>query len=322
MLNSLTAEYHKIIVAPLNWGLGHATRCIPLINALLDAGKEVVLASDGEALELLCEEFPTLVAESLPGYAVTYKGESLASLVLPNMPRVLKAIIRENNSARKLIAKHQPDLIISDSRFGFRSKKVKSVIISHQLQLMSPSPLLGTFLNLINTRLLNAFDACWIPDDETNSLAGALSQSSRIKNQKHLGILSRLSPDMETDKHYEVTILLSGPEPARTKLEKLLIEKFFASTDAICLVRGTTKQASLSLPTNWTVFDRANSRLINEILLGSQRIISRSGYTSLMDYRVLGVGAELIPTAGQTEQEYLAEYVDGRYGFCLMGENK
>jgi hypothetical protein len=322
MINSLTAAHHRIIVAPLNWGLGHATRCIPIINALLDAGKEVVLASDGEALELLREEFPALVTEPLPGYDVTYKGEHLVSLVLPNMPRVLKAIIQENSSARKLTEKYQPDLIISDSRFGFRSKTIKSVIISHQLQLMSPSPLLGVFLNFVNTQLLNAFDACWIPDDQANALAGALTQNPRIKNQKHLGILSRLSPDIEIDKQYEVAILLSGPEPARTKLEKKLIEKFSTSKESICLVRGTTKQASLSLPTNWTVIDRANSRRINEILLGSQRIISRSGYTSLMDYRVLGVGAELIPTAGQTEQEYLAKYVDGRYGFSLWGESE
>ena len=318
MINSLTAEHHKIIVAPLNWGLGHAARCIPIIRSLLEQGKEVILASDGESLELLKGEFPMLISESLPKYAVTYNGESLASLVLPNLPKVLKAITQEKIVARKLWDKYRPDLTISDSRFGFRYKKVKSVIISHQLHLMSPSPMLGSLLNLVNTHLLNAFDACWIPDDKHHSLSGNLSRNPRVKNQIFLGPLSRLSTDIDTDLKYDIAILLSGPEPARSKLEKKLIHHFHSSKEKICLVRGTRKQSELFLSDNWAIIERANSEQINQILLNSQRIISRSGYTSLMDYKALGIGAELIPTPGQTEQEYLAEYVVGRDGFRLF----
>ena len=315
MINSLTAAHHKVIVAPLNWGLGHATRCIPLINTLLEGGKEVILASDGEALELLREEFPTLTTESLPGYAVTYKGESLASLLLPNLPKVLKAITREKIVAKQLWNKHQPDLLISDSRFGFRYRKVKSVIISHQLHLMSPSPLIGALLNRVNTHLLNAFDACWVPDDNQHSLSGALSQNPRIKQKIFLGPLSRLSPFVSGDKNYDVTIILSGPEPARTKLESELITHFRSTEQELCLIRGTNKQAPLKLSANWSIIDRANSLQVNQILKSSARVISRSGYTSLMDYKALGIGAELIPTKGQPGQEYLAEYVEGMEGF-------
>ena len=317
MIHSLTAGYNKIIIAPLNWGLGHATRCIPLINTLLKAGKEVILASDGEALELLQEEFPQLNTEVLPAYNVLYKSDKVFQLVLSNAPKIFSAIRRERKVADQLYNKHKPDLIISDSRFGFRSDKVKSVIISHQLQLVSSNAFVGHWMNLVNTRLLNKFDGCWIPDDEQHSLSGELSQNPKIKSQSYLGTLSRLSPDVSSQKIYDVTMILSGPEPARTNLEENLIKDFNTSTNNFCLVRGTTRLAPLALPTNWTVIDRANSTQINRLLLSSHRIISRSGYTSLMDYKALGISAELIPTKGQSEQEYLAEYVNGREGFSI-----
>jgi len=331
VLLPLPADARKIIVAPLNWGLGHATRSIPIIRQLLSDGKEVVIASDGEALELLQEEFPELITEKLPSYEVTYKGNSLVSIVLSNVPNIISAILREKKAVKKLVKKYKADLIISDSRFGFRSSKIKSIIISHQLNLMSKNKILKYFLNLANGYFLNSFEECWVPDDESHTWSGNLSKSKRIKNQVFLGPLSRLNREYETQpgQSYELCIILSGPEPARTKLETELIDSLLygnlykqlkptstadQATPRIFLIRGTTRHGKLQLPANWTVMARANSDRINSLLLGSELIISRSGYTSIMDYAELGVGAWLIPTPGQSEQEYLAKWLTGKSG--------
>ena len=45
------------------------------------------------------------------------------------------------------------------------------------------------------------------------------------------------------------------------------------------------------------------------IINGAKKIISRSGYSSIMDYHALGCleKVEMIATPGQTEQEYLQD---------------
>lgn len=337
----------KVIIAPLNWGLGHATRSIPIIRALLKANIEVIIASDGEALALLQEEFPQLHFETLAPYGVKYTRETLWGILLTNGPNVGKAIIKEYRQTQALVRKHKPDLLISDSRFGFRSSIVTSVVITHQLHLLSSSAdfdsaqsaaqstvqsttkstaksaaraantLLLALLNIANTALLNRFSECWIPDTNTHKWSGQLSQSTKVKKQKFIGPLSRLNPIAPLPTIlYDKAIILSGPEPARSKLEAQLLSQLKDSHETICLVRGTALLPDLkTLPPNWTVIKRANSKEINTILLSSRHIISRSGYTSIMDYAALGLSATLIPTPGQPEQEYLARYLDGKEGF-------
>lgn len=332
MLPPFSADTKKVIVAPLNWGLGHATRSVPIIRLLVSEGKEVIIASDGEALQLLQEEFPKLAYESLPAYNVSYKGDSLLSIVLSNIPNIVAAIVRERSAAKKLYNKYQPDLIISDSRFGFRIRQVKSIIISHQLNLLSKSKVFHFLLNLVNGFFLNSFDEVWVPDDVAHTWSGELSKSDKIKKSIFIGPLSRLSKDVEIgdrEQRFDVCIILSGPEPARSRFEEELIEFLISKTSnssqafpnlkgarerKICLVRGTTKKTKLNLPHNWTVIERAGSKEINKLLLTSNNIISRSGYTSIMDYAAMGIGAHLIPTPGQSEQEYLAEWLDGKCG--------
>jgi len=299
---------NRIIIAPLNWGLGHATRSIPIIRHLIDCGKEVIIASDGEPLELLREEFPHLPAEVLPSYNVSYSGDTLWSIVWQNGWNVMKAITEEKSYANRIVKKHKAEMIISDSRFGFRNKKIPSVIISHQLRPFAPSQWMQHLLSIYNSYFLNAFDEVWVPDYNDHRLSGALSKSEKIKKKRFVGPLSRFEKK-DISKKYDVAIVLSGPEPARSKLEKLLLKKYDNSLKSICLVRGTTKAKKLATNTpHLTIIDRANSDQLNEILSASRHVISRSGYSSIMDYEKLGIKAEMIATPGQTEQEYLMKY--------------
>ena len=313
MLSHLSADIKRVIVAPLNWGLGHATRSIPIIRALISQGKEVIIASDGEALELLKEEFPHLPTEVLPGYKVQYKSKHLIYIICSNLTNVSGAILKERKTVNRLVEKYNPDFIISDSRFGFRHDTIPSVILTHQLHLLHSNPLLKTGLNTVNTNLLNRFSEVWIPDNASHQWSGALSQNNKIKNQRFIGSLSRLTIG-ERHHQYDLAIILSGPEPARTELEQELISKYRVSSLLVCLVRGTLNAKPIKDIPNWTIISRANSQVINAVLLSSDRVISRSGYTSIMDYAALGIEAHLIPTPGQPEQEYLAKYLDGKKG--------
>lgn len=318
-MRPLPNSVQKIIIAPLNWGLGHATRCIPIINYYLDQGIEVVIASDGEALALLKEAFPKLKTVTLPAYNVTYKGGSLFKIVFYNAFRILKAIIKEHLLLQKLIQEIKPDLIISDSRFGCATKKVRSIFITHQLNLQSNNRIFKVFLNLINAFFLKQFDEIWVPDTAQHTLSGKLSQSIKFDSVYFINPISRLTKLAQPIK-YDLAIILSGPEPARTKLESLLVKKLATSHHKVILIRGTNMLRQRTYPKHWIIENRINADALNVIISSSDKIISRSGYTSIMDYYLLQKGALLIPTPGQTEQEYLGRYLDGKYGFSSIDQ--
>lgn len=314
MLGLIPTNTNKIIVAPLNWGLGHATRSIPIIKTLLASKKEVIIASDNEALDYLKNEFPQLQFEILPSYKVKYTQGNLYGTFIKNIPNIIRAIRKETKVMQQLVFKHKPDLIISDSRFGCYSKSVKNVIVSHQLSLVHKNGFASYFGTLFNTYLLNKFDSCWIPDLATHAYSGLLSKNDKIKNAEFLGLLSRLQKK-EQKKEIDVSIVLSGPEPARTKLEQALIKQLHQSRFNICLVRGSQHLAPLKLDTKWSIIERANSVQLSSILNTSKLVVSRSGYSSIMDYIHLDLPAILIPTPGQPEQEYLASYLNNKYNF-------
>ncbi|MBK7872558.1 MAG: hypothetical protein IPJ74_18690 [Saprospiraceae bacterium] len=129
----------RILVAPLDWGLGHATRCIPIVQELLDQDAEVLLATNGGAFELLRKEFPTLIVEKLPAYNIRYANGNMYWNVGIQLPKIIKAIVSEYYTLKKLIHQYQIDAIISDNRYGCFSKKVKCIFITHQINILIPN---------------------------------------------------------------------------------------------------------------------------------------------------------------------------------------
>ncbi len=315
----LSSDVKKVIVAPLNWGLGHASRCIPIINYLLDNDIEVVLASDGSAGELLRLEFPQLHYEPLPSYNISYRSSSAFFLLLHNFPNMLKGIIKEHKTIKTLVNKHSPQLIISDNRFGLHHSSVNSVVISHQINLPISNTFVAYIANKVNNFLLNKFNQCWIPDDEDQKLSGKLSMPNGLNNYAFIGPLSRLpSVRVEVKKTIDVAIVLSGPEPARTVLESKLINLFIDQTMKVVLIRGCSESYKKAVPSHIEIHNMADQTFVSEVLKTSRYVISRSGYSSIMDYNKIGVSALLIPTPGQEEQVYLAKYLEGKNGFVYV----
>ena len=300
----------KVIVAPLNWGLGHATRCIPVINALSDNEYTPVIASDGAALTLLKKEFPQLESIELPTYGIRY-GKYIRFSLVRQLPKILRAVYKEHRLIEKYISGNQDVFgIISDNRFGVRSRKVPSVYITHQLSVLS-----GKFTWLtskIHRSIINGFDECWIPDDPKVKFSGKLSNSllTRIP-VKYIGLLSRMNRTNSPVKN-DVLIVLSGPEPNRSYLEKRLLADFQDHPGKITLIRGIVEDQFEEYRGTVRVLNYAGSQELEQEINASELIVCRSGYSSIMDLAVLGKKAFFIPTTGQSEQEYLAKLLESK----------
>ena len=299
----------KIIVAVLNWGLGHASRSIPVIKALQDEGFEPVLASDGEALLLLRKEFPGLKWLELPTYRITYprQGRLMKFHFLLKGPRILKAVIAEHKAIKRFISSDGGVAgIISDNRLGAFSKEVPSAYMTHQLKLFSGST--SGLTTSMHHYFINQYDECWIPDEEgPDNLTGRMSQASGLKIPvKYLGILSRFEKRDSAEK-YDLLVLLSGPEPQRSLLEEILLKELRAYSGEILFVRGKIEGVTISEKTGkMETASYLTGKELETALNSAKMILSRSGYSSIMDLAALGKKAFFIPTPGQYEQEYLA----------------
>lgn len=298
----------RVLVAPLDWGLGHATRCIPIIRALHECGCEVILAGSGSSLALLKQEFPQLKFEELPGYQPTYpaSGSMMIKLAL-QAPKFLRAVLKENSAIEKLVDKHQIGLVISDNRYGCYSRKVPSVFITHQLNLLAPAGWgwLAVFANYVTHIFIKRFSECLVPDFPGSILSGRLSRAES-QQLKFIGPLSRLNKSPQTN-GYDLLAIISGPEPQRTLFEQLVIREIIKSGKKTLIVRGVMGTERKMIADGVEVVDHLNSEKLSEAMAASKMILSRSGYSTIMDLAKLGKKAIFVPTPGQTEQEYLAQ---------------
>jgi len=308
------------LVAPLDWGLGHATRCIPIVKSLLKHGAQVVLAADGAMATLLQLEFPDLPMLKLKGYQITYskiKGALFSRLLLQS-PKIIGVIEYEKKWIKKIVREYEIDAVISDNRFGLHHKKIPSIYITHQLHIHTGNIVLSTLAQRIHYKYINHFTNCWVPDYENDGLAGKLSHPEMMPAipVQYLGPLTRLKKQ-KNEKLYDVFISLSGPEPQRSLLEKSLLPQLRKTKKKIILVRGLpleTKKLFI-LNDDVIIYNHLPADEFGLLLSQSKICISRAGYSSIMDYAVLQQNAILIPTPGQTEQEYLAQYLEEKKFF-------
>jgi UDP-N-acetylglucosamine transferase subunit ALG13 len=321
-------EKPRILVAPLDWGLGHATRCIPVIRELLAQGADTWLAGEGAQEELLKTEFPGLPFLFLPGYRVRYAKtrRGLFWKMLLQGPRLRRAIHAEHAWLKKMVAEHRFDAVISDNRYGLYHPAITSIFITHQLAIRSP---LGKWTENVlqkkNYHYINKFTACWVPDwDGDDNLAGALSHPLKKPAVPLLytGPLSRFEKQEVEEKKDHVVVILSGPEPQRTLLEEKIIRDISTYQGSATIVRGLPGNESLIPSTNMIkVCNHLPAAALNTVMQEAEYIISRSGYSSVMDMLSLQKKSIVIPTPGQTEQEYLGRsLMEKRSALCIEQE--
>ncbi len=309
----------RILVAPLDWGLGHATRCIPVIYELLGQNIDVWLAGEGPQEILLKREFPDLPFLYLRGYRVKYgrSGLRLISTIFRQVPGILSAIRQENDWLKEVVKRYQFDGVISDNRYGLNHPGIPTVFITHQLAIKSPfGKWSERILQKRNYQFINRFTECWIPDEETqDGLAGQLSHPTTMPSVpvRYIGILSRLKKGNSEEKKDHLFISLSGPEPQRTLLENKIIHDIGHYNGTATIVRGLPGETTMIPSTNHLRFyNHLPTGEMNEEIQRAEYVISRNGFSTVMDIATLGKRSILIPTPGQTEQEYLAKYLTER----------
>jgi predicted glycosyltransferase len=299
------------LIAPLDWGLGHAARCVPIIRCLIEKGAEPVIAADARPLAFLKNEFPELEFVRLPGYDIAYPAKgSMAMKMLASVPRILRGIRAEHHLLGNIIRDHKIDAVISDNRFGLWTKKVPCVFITHQL--MIKSPMGESILHRLNKSYIAKYTECWIPDHSgENNLSGDLSHKYKLPANAHfIGTLSRfenLRAASSPKKRTERLVLLSGPEPQRSIFEKMISDQLHKASLSAIIIQGKPESNEKREEGNIAFIPHAGTAELFDYINSAELIISRPGYSTVMDLSTFGKKAVFVPTPGQTEQEYLAE---------------
>lgn len=308
-MDELRGMFHgaRILVAPLDWGLGHAARCVPIIHALQEQGAVPLIGADKGPLALLREEFPQLDHVRIPGMEVRYaKGRSQAWAMARQFPAMLRQVREEQRLFEGLRRDHHLDAVISDQRFGIRATGLPSVLITHQL--FPFAPFAQGVARRINRRHIDRFDLCWIPDHpDAPGLSGALSHGADLPPRAcFIGPLSRFADGGTTrsDLHYRVVAVISGPEPQRTLLEDAVHSQLQKIEGSHLVLSGNPGSGDVQQGNIRTV-GHLKAEELGTAIKNAELIISRTGYTTLMDLDAIGRGALLVPTPGQPEQEYL-----------------
>ena len=308
-------QIKTVLVAPLDWGLGHTTRCVPLIRALLQQKINVLIACDERSRTILETEFSNVSFLLLKGYRIHYSSSKrlLAVKIIQQLPKILLSIRREHAWLQQMIRSHKIDLVISDNRFGLYSNLCTCVFVTHQLHIQAPFQWMEYCIRLINYRFINRFSVCWVPDFAGSfSIAGKLSHPAQmpVTPVQYIGPLTRLAKQETGEKKYDWLILLSGPEPQRSMLEQKFLDTLVKIPGTVLLVRGLPEcKVELPVPENCVCVNYLGGEELELALAHAGFIISRSGYTTVMELLYLQKKAVLIPTPGQTEQEYLAKHL-------------
>ncbi len=308
----------RILYGVLNWGLSHATRSKVVIENFLHAGYSPVIASDGLALDYLRSEFPSLEFRELRSYQIRYNSSNFQlPSILASLPAMAMAAMAEKKAAQQMIEELAPVGVVSDNRLGFYHPKVPSVFITNQLN--PEASFLSKPAAWAHRLYYRKFDEVWVHDTPEASITGKLNQSN-YSRLKFMGVHSALKPKQGLEKN--ILIVLSGPEPQRSILEERLLKQIVDVRRDFVLVRGTKKEFLGNYPSNLKVFDFIGAEQMQVLMAEAELVISRSGHGSLIDYYCLGKKALLIPTPGQTEQEYLARYHRDKGLLYAVKQNK
>lgn len=312
----------KILIAPLNWGLGHASRCVPLIRQYIEEGNEVVLAGDGDSLTLLRKHFPRLRYAYLAPLNLRYdKGRSQVWAILRSLPQLVRWSIQDHAMLAALLKEEHFDRVVSDNRFDLWSKKTECIYITHQLHIRLPKgwQWAERLMAYWHKRIWRNYAQVWVPDyaEETRSLSGWLGHGVADPKILYINPLSRFASasDVRIANDYHIVVVLSGLEPQRTQLEHEIIARYRGTERKLLIVQGLPGRPMTRIKRgNITIVPYMNDSELLPLLRGAEQIIARSGYSTIMDLEILGMlgKAELIPTPGQSEQEYLAEWLNHR----------
>ncbi len=319
----------KIIYAVCSWGLGHATRSLPLIRKLVKEGNELSIISHGRSLKLLKDEIGEtqkyIEIEDYPMLLSENSRQFMAKSIV-YWPSFVSKMINGQKKIQKILEKEKYDRIISDGRYDIYSRKTPSFFISHQMRIMNPLriKMFESGSEIFNLFFFKRFCGVIVPDFCKNNLSGDLSHNlNRIDEKKihYVGVLSDFKK-INKSKNIDYLISISGPEPQRTILEEKLITQISDLKGKIVVTLGKTEKLDKFKKDGIETYSFLPGDKREEFLNSTKLVVARSGYSTILDLAVIGAKALLIPTPGQVEQEYLAEYHDKKGNFYNVNQNK
>lgn len=289
----------RILIAALDWGMGHTTRLVALLKQLLAQQNQLIFAGNQAQCQFIKAEFPDIELADLNGYEIHLDSKKSTYWQLFQQGfKVKKAIKYEKRWLSNFVSENKVDLIISDNRYGFYHPKIKSILVTHQLNLQIPY-----FRRMVNRnlrRMVEKFDVCWVPDTENRWLSGELSKAKLKIPIVYIGILNRFQK-LQLPINFDYLVILSGPEPEKTNFKQEILKQLSATPSSVCIVGAQV--------TGYPCHPNPTTTELAELIAKSDTVISRAGYTTLMEMVDLNKKAILIPTKGQYEQMYLANYV-------------
>jgi UDP-N-acetylglucosamine transferase subunit ALG13 len=306
---------------------------IPVARWLSGMNHKIIIGCGPEHMELFRKELPGLSYIDFKGFRPLYSKFLPQYLVLLiETPLLIYHSVLEHFRLKSIIRRNSVDIVISDNRFGLWNSKITTAYFTHMPLIPFPAPF--RFLEFIGIYLHRAvikrYSYCYIPDLPGDiNLTGRLSHGLRLPvNVRFAGILSRFmisgeTSGVEAGSDIQNTVILSGPEPQKTIMKTLLLSllKEMHSPSVILEGRpGLTGEKILS--GNITSYSHLPAEEMREVITRSKNIICRSGYTTIMELVSLNRSALLIPTPGQTEQEYLATYLTEKGWFSTVSQNE
>src|ERR1043165_3837970 len=275
-------QQRRILICPLDWSLGHATRCIPIIRSLLAKDMEVIIAADGRPLELLRKEFPDLRFIPMKGYGIDYPVRgSMAVKMLFSVPKILRGIKKEQEETERIVKENRIDVVISDNRYGCFSKNAKNIFITHQLMIKTPFG--EKLLHRKVLEYIRNYDECWLPDHEgADNLSADLSHKYPVPaNAFFIGPLSRFGQEAgQADQQYDLMAIISGPEPQRSVFERLAAEQAYRNGLKALLVFGIPEgKSKTEQKKNVTMVSHLGSAEMEAATRNSAIILCRAGYS-------------------------------------------
>ncbi|MBN2813157.1 MAG: hypothetical protein JXQ80_03710 [Bacteroidales bacterium] len=332
---SATSDQQVVLISPLDWGLGHATRSIPVISHYLRMGYSIIIGGSGRSGKLLEQAFPELPFVAIPAAKINYPVHAfwlLPALIL-RLPMMFFTIIHEHQVLKRLIKRHHINTVISDNRYGLHNRHTHNIIITHQLAFRFRGLLrLAEYpLHFVIRLLVGKFDECWIPDfaDPYHNFSGMLSHRYKLPVKTcFIGLLSRftnVSEDFRNSRHqlYSMVVVLSGPEPRHSRLVAKIAEQASLLPYKTLIIAGMPEKMAVNEQAshpNLTIVPHLADIDFKKVLQQADVIICQAGYSSIMDLATIGCRAILIPTPNQPEQQYLAQYLSEKGWFSFVEE--
>jgi uncharacterized protein (TIGR00661 family) len=319
-----------VLITPLNWGLGHATRMVPVIEHLLNKKANVLIAADKRPYEFLKQRFPETEFIRFPGFEPHYSNDSMMALRMAwSFPKLWHQSRQAHRFLQKTIKKHEVDIIISDNRYESYSKCTYNIFITHQLHVQTSGlqKLFKPFIKILINSFIKKYDELWIPDfeDADKNLSGKLSHLKKypLKKYHFAGPFSRFHSKngSSSAEKIDLLVILSGPEPQRSILEKLISKQALKSGLKTSILQSKPEENTDIQNENIRIISHVGDTQMAEMIQSASIIVSRPGYSTIMDLCVFGKKAIFIPTPGQTEQEYLAKKMKA-LGYCYFESQK